>query len=119
MRSTAEWIAKHDDEAIPPRVRLRVWDRFGGRCACCSRKINAGEKWEADHATALVNGGSHRESNLQLLCAWCHSSKTKADVAQKAVTYSKRKANLGIKKPRKITRWRKFDGSIREVSRER
>jgi 5-methylcytosine-specific restriction endonuclease McrA len=119
VRATAEWIAKHDDEAIPPRVRLRVWDRFGGCCAECKRKIHAGEKWDADHITALVNGGRHRESNLQLLCAWCHKAKTKADVAEKAVTYRKRRVNHGIKKPRAITRWRKFDGTPVHASRQR
>jgi len=48
-----------------------------------------------------------------------HREKTKADVAEKSLTARKRKKHLGIKKPRTMTRWRRFDGSIREAGRER
>jgi len=118
VRSTAEWNPKSDDEAIPARVRLRVWDRFDGCCAECKRKIHAGEKWDCDHIKALVNGGEHRESNLQLLCSWCHKAKTKADVAEKKITYRKRLANVGIRKEsrfacaRNSKFKRKIDGTV-------
>lgn len=96
-RSVAWWVAKHDDEAIPARVQLRVFQRFNGICPKCTRKMEPG-KWQCDHIIALVNGGGHAESNLQPLCASpCHSQKTKADVAEKSRVYRKAANHAGIK----------------------
>ncbi|WP_051677266.1 HNH endonuclease [Bradyrhizobium sp. URHD0069] len=118
-RATDEWIGANDDQAIPPRVKVRVFDKCGGRCADCGLSIVGKLRPAYDHTIALVNAGEHRESNLQLLCVPCHAVKTRADVAEKSVTARKRAKHLGIKKPRTITRWRRFDGSIREAGRER
>ena len=119
MRELPEWIGVPGGR-IPPRVRLRVFYRDSGICQCgCQRLIHAGEKWQTDHRIALVNGGENRESNLRTLLAKHHATKTKADVAEKSRVYRKQSKHLGIKAPRKITRWRRFDGSIREAGRER
>ncbi len=100
-RSVPEWVGKNHDSAIPARVRLRVWDRAGGYCSMCRRKI-AAETWECDHIRALVNGGTNSEDNLQVLCSWCHKSqKTKDDVAIKSYNYKRRLANAGIKRTRR------------------
>ena len=96
-RKTDEWIASHDDQAIPARVRVRTFDKHGGRCAVCTLSIRGGLLPAYDHIVALINGGEHRESNLQLLCVPCHAIKTKADVAEKSVTARKRAKHLGIK----------------------
>ncbi len=101
MRSVPEWIGKNDDTPIPARVRLRVWEKFKGCCATCSRKIASGEKWECDHHKALANGGENTESNLQVLCCWCHKRKTGDDVAIKSYFYRRRLANAGIKPKRR------------------
>ena len=120
MRAAPEWIGKTDDTTAPPRVRLRVFDRYEGRCQCgCNRKIMAGEKWECDHGIALINGGKNIESNLRPLLVEHHRQKTKQDVAEKSRTARIRKRNAGIKKPRTITAWRKFDGTKVYASRER
>lgn len=119
-RSVDEWIGKSDDQAVPPRVRLRIWDKADGHCEICTRKINAGERWVADHKKAIVNGGANRESNLQLICDWCDRKvKTPADVAEKAEVYAVRTKHLGIsesKTPMPFGRkspWKKkFDGTI-------
>lgn len=99
-RTVPEWIGKSPDEAIPPRVRLRVFERAGGACQGCTRKLMPRDEWQADHVQALVNGGENRERNLQLLCGWCHAAKTKADVAQKARTYSVKSKHVGAKEKR-------------------
>lgn len=98
-RSTAEWIAKHDDEAIPPRVKLRIFLKFNKRCAVCTLPIIGKLRPEYDHVRALCNGGSHRESNLQLICSACHKVKTAADVAEKSDTRRKQLKAAGIRKP--------------------
>ena len=120
MRSTDEWIGKDDDAAIPPRVRVRIFDRHGGICHISGRRIRAGEAWDCEHIIALCNGGEHRESNLApALNGQPHREKTAADVAEKSRVYRKRKSHLGIKKPRTIRAWRKFDGTIVHAERER
>ena len=94
-RKTNEWIASHDDQAIPARVKLRIFETFGGKCAICTRRVVVAA---FDHRDALINGGQHREGNLQLLCASpCHSEKTAGDVKLKAKVARVRKRHLGIK----------------------
>lgn len=118
-RTVDEWIATDDNQAIPARVKVRIFDRAGGKCADCGLTIVGKLRPAYDHIQALINGGEHRESNLQLLCVLCHPIKTKADVAEKSRTYRKRVKHLGIKKNRTITRWRKFDGTIVTAARGR
>lgn len=99
-RAVEEWIAKHDDAAIPPRVRLRVFERHNGICHLSGRKIMPGEPWDCDHVIALVNGGEHRESNLAPALRDKHRAKTAQDVAEKATVRRKRMKSIGLK-PRK------------------
>lgn len=61
MRALPEWVGKTDNAKIPDRVRLRVFERNGGRCYCCDTLIRAGMAWDCDHVVALINGGKHRE----------------------------------------------------------
>lgn len=109
-RELPEWIGKTDDAAIPQRVQLRVF--ASGFCQKCGRQLRPGH-WDCDHIVAIINGGEHRESNLQPLCiSPCHSDKTRGDIAEKARTYRKRKSNLGMKKPSKFacskqSKWKK------------
>lgn len=118
-RSTEEWIAKHDDQAIPPRVRLRVFERHGGICHLSGRKIMPGEPWDCDHVIALINGGEHRESNLAPALRDKHREKTVEDVRQKAITADKRMMNLGIKPKRNRIQSRGFDRSAKQRSASR
>ncbi len=95
-RSTENWVGKHDDEAIPARVKVRVFKRHNGVCPKCTRKMEP-HKWQCDHIIALINGGKHEESNLQPLCnSPCHSDKTRADVAEKSRNYRKSAKHLGV-----------------------
>lgn len=85
-RTVPEWIGKTDDSAIPPRVRLRVFEAHNGICHVSKRKIRAGEAWDCDHVLALCNGGENREANLAPALKEFHREKTRADVALKAKT---------------------------------
>jgi 5-methylcytosine-specific restriction protein A len=93
-REVPEWIGKNDDTAIPPRVKVRVFDRCNGQCCECGVLIVGSIRPEFDHVTAIANGGGNRESNLQLLCKPCHGAKTKGDVAEKSVSYRARLRHL-------------------------
>jgi 5-methylcytosine-specific restriction endonuclease McrA len=93
-RKIEEWIAKHDDQAIPTRVKVRIVERQSGRCAECSREFDYKLKAEFDHERALVLGGEHRESNIRALCGPCHKPKTRSDIALRTAekTHVRKKA---------------------------
>lgn len=95
-RAVKEWIGKTDDTPAPPRVRLRVFERYKGICHISGALIRAGQKWELEHKVALCNGGENRESNFAPALVKPHKEKTARDVAEKKVTVRKRKKNLGI-----------------------
>ncbi|MCY1218448.1 hypothetical protein D9M72_303970 [compost metagenome] len=96
MRSVDEWIAKHDDAAIPPRVRLRIFEKFGGICQLSKRKIAAGEAWDLDHIKALWRGGEHRETNLHPVLKQPHREKSAGEQSIQAKCDRIRKKHLGI-----------------------
>jgi len=118
-RKVPEWIGKTPDTPAPPRVRLRVFERHNGICYLSGRKIGAGDKWQLEHPLAIINGGENRESNLAPALVEPHKEKTAEDVKQKAKNDRVRKRHLGIKKPRTIRAWRKFNGEIVHAERER
>jgi|SRR5665811_1206124 len=117
-RLTAEWTATNDDQAIPPRVKIRVFAKFYGKCAICTLLIVGKLRPAFDHRVAIINGGRNSESNLQLLCVPCHKGKTKADVAEKSITARVRAKHLGIKKPSRFfgsrdSEWKKkINGTV-------
>lgn len=96
-RSVDEWIGATDDTHAPQRVRVRVFERCGGKCGQCGRRIVAGERWTLEHMKALINGGANRESNLGVTCDWCLPGKNAADVREKSISYRKRAKHIGAK----------------------
>jgi 5-methylcytosine-specific restriction protein A len=118
-REVPEWIGRTPDTPAPPRVRLRVFERHNGTCYLTGRKIMPGDKWQLEHPLAIINGGENRESNLAPALVEPHKVKTAEDVKQKAKNDRVRKRHLGIKKPRTIRSWRKFDGTPVHAERER
>lgn len=96
-RSVAEWIGRTPDSAVPPRVRLRIFLRYDGRCQCgCNRPIRPGEAWECEDTIALINGGERRESNLKPWLKGHQKEKTAADVAEKSRVYRKAAKHRGV-----------------------
>ena len=96
MRRLEEWIAKHDDQAVPPRVRLRIFAKFEGICQLSKRKIMAGEAWDLDHIQALWRGGQHREGNLQPVLKAPHREKSSEEQSIQAKCDRIAKKHLGI-----------------------
>lgn len=118
-RAIEEWIGRTPDTPAPPRVRLRVFEKHNGVCYLSGRKIMAGDKWQLEHPLAIINGGENRESNMAPALVEPHKVKTAADLAQKAKNDRVRKRHLGIKKPRTMRSWRRFNGTAVYASRER
>lgn len=101
-RSVPVWQGATDDTPAPPRVRLRVFERCGGKCGQCGRKIRPGEGWTLEHIIALINGGRNAEINLGVTCAWCLPAKNAADVAEKAATYAVKAKHILPRKPSQL-----------------
>lgn len=101
-RSIPLWIGKTDDTAVPPRVKLRIWDRCKGRCHRCNRKIPTGDKWILEHLVALINGGTNSEDNLCLTCSWCKPVKDAEDVAVKSKTARVRQRHILPRGPSRL-----------------
>ena len=111
-RAVPEWIGKTDDAAIPVRVKDRIAQRSDDCCVKCTRKVGGALRAEFDHATPLILGGEHRESNLQLLCHECHRAKSAVDVKIKAkVARVRKKLVLGERKRTSFRGWRKMNGT--------
>lgn len=98
-RSVEAWQGRTDDTPVPPRVRLRVWDREEGLCHRCRRQIPVGDAWIIEHRNAIILGGANAEPNLCLTCSWCKPQKDAEDQAAKSKTADVRKKHLGIRKP--------------------
>lgn len=96
-RSSEEWVGANADSPIPPRVRLRVFERYEGVCYLSKRKIRPGDEWDIEHIKALSLGGEHRESNFAPALKKPHQVKTAQDRKLKAKIDRIRKKHVGVK----------------------
>lgn len=55
--------------------RLIVWNRTGGHCALCERRLPFLSAWHADHIEAFIRTGVTFLSGLQPLCGPCNLKK--------------------------------------------
>lgn len=99
-RATPEWVGKTPDAKVPPRVKLRIWWRYDGKCWLTGRKIQPGDLFDFDHIIALINGGEHREYNLAPALRDKHREKTAEDVKLKAKGDRAAMRAIGIKPAR-------------------
>lgn len=117
-RAVPEWIGKTADSAIPPRVRVRVFEGCGGLCGVCGRKIGPADTWIVEHLIALINGGENREDNLGITCGWCKPVKDRADVAAKSKSAKVRARHLGVKTTSRPIPGSKASGFKRKMNGE-
>lgn len=113
-RSVPEWIAKHDDQKVPPRVRQRVFDRYEGKCHLTGQTIAPGVPWQLDHIVSLILGGEHRESNLAPALVEPHKAKTKVEKAVKSKIAAVRQKHIGIKAAKQTIQSQGFPKRQRE-----
>jgi 5-methylcytosine-specific restriction protein A len=105
---------------LPTKDRVRIFELAKGTCHLCNGRIQAGEAWEVSHAVPLEMGGHDDDANRFPAHKKCHRTQTSTiDIPMIAKAKRRQARHLGIKKPRTITRWRKFDGTPVSASRER
>lgn len=97
MRTVDEWIGKTDDSMPPLRVKDRIRERQGNRCAISGVELRPGIKVEYDHIVPLWLGGRNAESNLQAVTSDAHKGKTASEAKVRARCNAVRKKHLGIK----------------------
>lgn len=102
------------------KIRIAAYTRSGGHCenAFCQIVLQPG-RIQYDHVIPAELGGEPTLANCQVLCAQCHKEKTSNDQGDIAKAKRRELKHAGIKKPRSITRWRKFNGDKVEAPRER
>jgi 5-methylcytosine-specific restriction endonuclease McrA len=107
------------------QVKRDAFMRANGQCEGepygerCPVKLTLG-KYHYDHVIPDGLGGEPTLDNCAVLCVACHKDKTTTrDVPAIAKTKRIQDRQRGIRQPRKITRWRKFDGTPVHASRER
>ncbi|WLT07795.1 HNH endonuclease signature motif containing protein [Bartonella apihabitans] len=92
-RKVKEWIGKTDDTMPPPSVRLRIFERDGGRCRLTGKKILAGDKWDLDHIIPLADGGENREAILHRFFTM-HTSKRRRKRTKHAQKRNETRSNI-------------------------
>lgn len=72
----------HKRGSMSPQRIARIFAACEGRCkGKCGRKLGPSDDYDIDHILALENGGTDDDANLQVICEWCHESKTGDDHA--------------------------------------
>lgn len=97
MRTVPTWIGKTDDSKPPKHVRLRIFDRCGGRCHLSGLKIKVGDEWDLDHVKPLWDGGANSEANLAPALKDKHRLKSAADQSIQAKTDRIRARHFGVR----------------------
>lgn len=103
------------------QVRRDAFLRAKGCCEGkeCGARLTVG-KFHYDHDIADGLGGEPTLENCVVLCVACHKTKTRTrDVPAIAKTKRIQDRQRGIRKPRTMTQWRKFDGSVVHAPRQR
>lgn len=99
-------------------VRLAAWKRSNGACRSCTAKLFPGNV-EYHHDLECTFGGTADLDNCVVLCRGCHRAITNKRAKVIAKSNAEREKHLGIKKPRTIRAWRRFDGTAVYAKAER
>ena len=90
--------AKQKRIAIPPALRLEVWETYigpmtRGLCFVCERSpITIETNVEYGHVVAVANGGTNSVENLRPICSSCNRSMG----TQNLLEYKSKLAHMGI-----------------------
>lgn len=79
--SSIQTAKKRGAEIDPAFDRLAMGDWFIAQKVCNHCKLSLLPKQKKiDHIIAIIAGGKHEESNVQILCDECHKLKSQLDV---------------------------------------
>jgi 5-methylcytosine-specific restriction enzyme A len=92
-RAVEEWVGATPDTKIPDRVRIRVFERYGGKCYITGNRLSAGE-WDIEHVKSLKAGGENRENNLAPAWRKPHKEKTATENIENAKINRKKRKHL-------------------------
>ena len=92
-RAVEEWVGATPDTPIPDRVKIRVFERYGGKCYLTGKRLSAGE-WDVEHIKRLKAGGENRESNLAPAWRKPHREKTAAENVENGIINRKKRKHL-------------------------
>ena len=101
-RAVEEWIGKTPDTPVPERVKLRVFERYGGKCYLSGTKIWPTDAWQVEHIKPLKAGGENRENNLAPALPAHHKIKTADERSVTAKVDRTRKKHIGIAKSKAV-----------------
>ena len=113
-----------DRTEFPKRVKIAAFKRCCNangipHCETCGNPLNAGNIIY-EHVQPDGLGGEPTLENCKVHCKNCATKKTVEDdnpIMQKADRQLK--ANYGMRRPRTIRQWRRFNGEIVYAARER
>lgn len=105
---------------FPNKVKLAAFQRCAGICEMpgCNAQLRPG-KYTYDHRIPDQTGGEATLENCQVICRECDREKTAADQSIIAKAKRRERKHVGIRKPRTITRWRRFNGEPVYAARTR
>lgn len=94
-------------------TKTQAWDRCGGKCQKCIAPLITGAI-HYDHVIPTSIKPDNSLANCQVLCANCHSGKTRLDRKIIAKAHRLEERRIGIDKPKrpKSKYKRKVDGSV-------
>ena len=103
---------------FPAKVKVAAFERAKGNCQVCGARLTVG-KFRYDHKLPDALGGEPTLENCVVQCLACDKPKTADDVRRIRKADRQRRNHIGVKKPRTIKQWRRFDGTPVFASRER
>lgn len=102
---------------LTPHRRLQVWEKTGGTCVLCCRKIDGGrERWIAEHIRALELGGADDLDNMGPAHEACALVKTQDDHRRAAKAKRQKIQHIGAQSSKKPLPFGKRSPWKRKVS---
>lgn len=106
-------------QEFKPKIKIAAFQRAEGRCERCRALLCPG-KFRYNHRIPDQLGGEPTLENCEVLCLGCDSEQTyKIDIPAIAKSKRVRARHAGVRKPRTIMTWRRFDGSVVRANRDR
>src|SRR5258705_8837793 len=106
-------------QEVPAKGRVAAMERAKKRCERCPALLIPG-KFRYNHRIPDALGGQPTLDNCEVLCLACDSVQTYTkDIPAIAKSKRIRRREAGVRKPRTIRAWRKFNGAAVFADRER